>query len=39
MAKMEPGDAADCSLTVVQVRVDGSKKRVAFAGSGHIPIR
>ncbi len=28
---------ANCSLTVVQVRTDGSKKLVAFADSGHIP--
>ena len=28
---------ADCSLTVVQVRMDGSKKLIAFADSGHIP--
>ncbi|MEN8007678.1 MAG: histidine phosphatase family protein [Candidatus Krumholzibacteriota bacterium] len=28
---------ANCSLTVVQVRADGSKKLVAFADSGHIP--
>ncbi len=28
---------ANCSLTVVQVRADGSKKLIAFADSGHIP--
>ncbi len=28
---------ANCSLTVVQVRADGSMKLVAFADSGHIP--
>ena len=28
---------ANCSMTVVQVRADGSKKLVAFADSGHIP--
>jgi serine/threonine-protein phosphatase PGAM5 len=28
---------ANCSLTVVQVRADGSRKLVAFADSGHIP--
>ena len=28
---------ANCSLTVVQVRADGSCKLVAFADSGHIP--
>jgi len=28
---------ANCSLTVVQVRRDGSLKLVAFADSGHIP--
>ncbi len=28
---------ANCSLTVVQVRMDGSKKLVGFADSGHIP--
>ncbi len=28
---------ANCSLTVVQVRADGSTKLVTFADSGHIP--
>jgi serine/threonine-protein phosphatase PGAM5 len=28
---------ANCSLTVVQVRADGSKKLISFADSGHIP--
>ena len=28
---------ANCSLTVIQVRADGSCKLVAFADSGHIP--
>jgi serine/threonine-protein phosphatase PGAM5 len=28
---------ANCSLTVVQIRMDGSKKLIAFADSGHIP--
>lgn len=28
---------ANCSLTVVQVRADGSKKLITFADSGHIP--
>jgi serine/threonine-protein phosphatase PGAM5 len=28
---------ANCSLTVVQVRADGSTKLIAFADSGHIP--
>jgi serine/threonine-protein phosphatase PGAM5 len=28
---------ANCSLTVVQVRADGSKKLIAFADSGHLP--
>lgn len=28
---------ANCSLTVVQVRADGTMKLVAFADSGHIP--
>jgi len=28
---------ANCSLTVVQVRSDGSVKLIAFADSGHIP--
>lgn len=28
---------ANCSITVVQVRADGSKKLIAFADSGHIP--
>ncbi len=28
---------SNCSLTVVQVRADGSKKLIAFADSGHIP--
>jgi serine/threonine-protein phosphatase PGAM5 len=28
---------ANCSLTVVQVRADGSTKLIAFADSGHLP--
>jgi serine/threonine-protein phosphatase PGAM5 len=28
---------ANCSLTLVQVRSDGSKKLISFADSGHIP--
>ena len=28
---------ANCSLTVVQVRADGSTKLISFADSGHIP--
>lgn len=28
---------ANCSMTVVQVRADGSTKLIAFADSGHIP--
>jgi len=28
---------ANCSITVVQVRTDGSMKLIAFADSGHIP--
>ena len=28
---------ANCSLTVVQVRADGSKKLISFADSGHLP--
>jgi len=28
---------ANCSLTFVQVRADGSKKLIAFADSGHLP--
>ncbi len=28
---------ANCSLTVIQVRADGSTKLIAFADSGHIP--
>lgn len=28
---------ANCSLTIVQVRADGSTKLIAFADSGHIP--
>jgi serine/threonine-protein phosphatase PGAM5 len=28
---------ANCSLTIIQVRADGSCKLVAFADSGHIP--
>jgi serine/threonine-protein phosphatase PGAM5 len=28
---------ANCSLTVIQVRADGSMKLIAFADSGHIP--
>ena len=28
---------ANCSVTVVQVRADGSTKLIAFADSGHLP--
>lgn len=28
---------ANCSMTVVQIRADGSKKLVSFADSGHLP--
>ncbi len=28
---------ANCSVTVIQVRADGSCKLVAFADSGHVP--
>lgn len=28
---------ANCSLTVIQIRADGSAKLIAFADSGHIP--
>jgi serine/threonine-protein phosphatase PGAM5 len=28
---------ANCSITVVQVRADGSTKLISFADSGHIP--
>ena len=28
---------ANCSITVVQVRADGSMKLISFADSGHIP--
>jgi serine/threonine-protein phosphatase PGAM5 len=30
---------ANCSVTVVQVRADGSTKLISFADSGHIPWR